>query len=154
MKLPFIKDIYVTCFNMWNFQIFKKSKSRVYVVVLCFQKHNAQYTKWSFAEIYCCKIDFLRHKFSDIQSMSTLEQFAPIVKYSEFTLELNKKMNDPGNIECSCILCRWLVPRIKVLFMQHTVDVWNCFDVNVVCSNLYGCYVHITLVFAYKGYIY
>ena len=54
------------------------------MVVLCFQKHNAQYTKWSFAEIYCCKIDFLRHKFSDIQSMSTLEQFAPIVKYSDY----------------------------------------------------------------------
>ena len=27
-------------FNMWSFQIFKQSKSWVYVVVLCFQKPN------------------------------------------------------------------------------------------------------------------
>ena len=48
------------------------------MVVLCFQKHNVQYKKISFAEIACYKIDFLRHKFSDIKSMSTLEQLALI----------------------------------------------------------------------------
>ena len=37
-----------------SFQIFKQSKSRVYVVVLCFQKHNVQYKKRSFAEITSC----------------------------------------------------------------------------------------------------
>ena len=41
-------------------------------------ENNVQYKKRSFAEINCCKIDFLRHKFSVIQSMSTLEQLAPI----------------------------------------------------------------------------
>ena len=39
---------------------------------------NVQYKKRSFPEITCCKIDFLLHKFSVIQSMSTLEQLAPI----------------------------------------------------------------------------
>ena len=45
-----------------------------------FQKHKVQYKKRSFAEItlLICKIDCLRHKFSDIPSMSTLEQLAPI----------------------------------------------------------------------------
>ena len=63
---------------MGSFQIFKQSKSWVYVVVRCFQKHNVQYKKRSFGEITCCNIDFLRHKFSVIQNMSVLEQFAPI----------------------------------------------------------------------------
>ena len=52
-------------------------KSRVYVVILCFQKRNKQYKKGAFAGITFCKIDFLRHKFSVIQSMFTLEQLAP-----------------------------------------------------------------------------
>ena len=34
--------------------------------------------KKPFAEITCCKINFLRHKFSDIQSMFTLEQLSSI----------------------------------------------------------------------------
>ena len=63
---------------MWSFQIFKQSEFRVYEIVLCFQKNNVQYKKRSFAEITYCKIDLLWHKFSIIQSMSTLEQFAPI----------------------------------------------------------------------------
>ena len=63
---------------IFNEHIFKQSKSRVYVTILCFQKYNVQYKKRSFAEITCCKIDFLRHKFSVIQSMSTLERLASI----------------------------------------------------------------------------
>ena len=47
-------------------------------VVLCFQKHNVQYKTRSFAKITFCKIHFLRHKFSVIQSMFTLEQLTPI----------------------------------------------------------------------------
>ena len=73
-----LRDKTITCINMGSFQIFKQSKSWVYVVVLCFQKHNVQYKKRSFGEITCCNIDFLRHKFSVIQNMSVLEQFAPI----------------------------------------------------------------------------
>ena len=65
-------------FNIWSFQIFKQSKSRVYVVVHCLQKHNVQYKKKSFAEITYCSIDFVRQKFSVIQSMYTLEELAPI----------------------------------------------------------------------------
>ena len=63
---------------IFNEHIFKQSKSRVYVTILCFQKYNVQYKKRSFAKITCCKIDFLRHKFSVIQSMSTLERLASI----------------------------------------------------------------------------
>ena len=32
--------------------------------------------------------------------------------------------------------------------MRHPVDSCNFFDVNVVCSTAYGCYIRITLVFA------
>ena len=58
-------------FNMWSFQIFRRSKSRIFVVVLCFQKHNLQYKKRSFAEITWCKMDFLWHKFSVIYPVDT-----------------------------------------------------------------------------------
>ena len=39
---------------------------------------NKNYNELRWTESTCCKIDFLRHKFSVIQSMSTLEQLAPI----------------------------------------------------------------------------
>ena len=48
------------------------------MVLLCFQKYNVQHKNRSFAEITCSKIDFLQHKISVIQSMSTLEQFTLI----------------------------------------------------------------------------
>ena len=67
---------------------------------------NVQHNKRSFAEITCCKIDFLRHKFSVIQSISTLGELAPICKYNESIVELKTKMKDLGKIDCSCILCR------------------------------------------------
>ena len=38
-------------------------------------------------------------------------------KYSWSIVELKTKMRDLGNIVCSCILCWWIVQRIKVLFM-------------------------------------
>ena len=38
-------------------------------------------------------------------------------KYSWSIVELKTKMRDLGNIFCSCILCRWIVQRIKVLLM-------------------------------------
>ena len=31
------------------------------------------------------------------------------IKYSESIIELTAKMKDLGNIDCSCILCRWIV---------------------------------------------
>ena len=50
---------------MWSYFVFKK------ITYL-------PYKKRSFAEITCYKIVILRYKFSAIQSMSTLGQFAPI----------------------------------------------------------------------------
>ena len=53
--------------------------------------HNVQYQRRSFAEITCCKTDFLRHKFSITQSISTLEQLATIV-------ELKTKIKNLKNV--------------------------------------------------------
>ena len=38
------------------------------------------------------------------------------IKYSESIVVLKTKMKDLGNIDCSCILCRWIVQKIKALF--------------------------------------
>ena len=39
------------------------------------------------------------------------------VKYSESIAELKTKMKNLGNIDCSCILCRWVGWTIKLLLM-------------------------------------
>ena len=39
------------------------------------------------------------------------------VKYSQSMLELKPKKKDLGNSDCSCILCRLIVQRIKIIYI-------------------------------------
>ena len=54
------------------------------------------------------------------------------IKYSESIAELKTKMKDLGNIDCSCILFRWIVYRTKVLFTLWVdelilISVWDTY---------------------------
>ena len=141
---------------MWSFQIFKQSKSRVYVAVFCFQKHithNIQ--NGSLLRLPPTKSTSYGINSLPFRACKLSNSLPQSVKYNKSILELKTKMNERYRKH-------WLFmyfismnsARIKVLFMQHPVNAWSCFDVTLAWSTAYGCRIDITLVSASKGYIF